>query len=63
MDKKGKNRKGVMYSTNPDFKYKYENDEFIVISIDLYFECSMDGYLCCYICTYEIWKAMLFGIK
>ncbi|MGY8989348.1 MAG: translation initiation factor [Flavobacteriales bacterium] len=27
MDKKGKNRKGVMYSTNPNFKYEYENDE------------------------------------
>ena len=26
MDKKGKNRKGVMYSTNPDFEYEYEND-------------------------------------
>ena len=27
MAKKEKNRKGVMYSTNPDFKYEYENDE------------------------------------
>ena len=27
MNKKGKNRKGIMYSTNPDFEYKYENDE------------------------------------
>jgi len=27
MDKKGKNRKGIMYSTNPDFEYEYENDE------------------------------------
>ena len=27
MDKKGKNRKGVMYSTNPNFEYEYENDE------------------------------------
>ena len=27
MAKKGKNRKGVMYSTNPDFEYEYENDE------------------------------------
>ena len=27
MDKKGKNRKGVMYSTNPDFEYEYENDK------------------------------------
>jgi len=27
MDKKGKNRKGIMYSTNPDFEYEYENEE------------------------------------
>ena len=27
MNKKGKNRKGVMYSTNRDFEYEYENDE------------------------------------
>ena len=27
MDKKGKNRKGVIYSTNTDFEYEYENDE------------------------------------
>ena len=27
MNKKGKKRKGVMYSTNRDFKYEYENDE------------------------------------
>lgn len=27
MDKKGKNKKGVMYSTNPDFEYEYENKE------------------------------------
>jgi len=27
MAKKGKNRKGVMYSTNPDFEYEYENKE------------------------------------
>ena len=27
MDKKGKNKKGVMYSTNPDFEYEYENEE------------------------------------
>ena len=27
MNKKGKNRKGVMYSTNQDFEYEYENDE------------------------------------
>ena len=27
MDKKEKNRKGVMYSTNRDFEYEYENDE------------------------------------
>ena len=27
MDKKIKNKKGVMYSTNPDFEYEYENKE------------------------------------
>ncbi len=27
MNKKGKNRKGVLYSTDPDFEYEYENDE------------------------------------
>ena len=27
MDKKGKNRKGVMYSTNPDFEYEFEEEE------------------------------------
>ena len=27
MNKKGENRKGVMYSTNRDFEYEYENDE------------------------------------
>jgi len=27
MDKKGKKRKGIMYSTNPDFEYEYENEE------------------------------------
>mgnify|MGYP001380173289 CR=1 FL=1 len=27
MNKKEKNRKGVMYSTNQDFEYEYENDE------------------------------------
>tara|TARA_B100000530_G_scaffold294614_1_gene212630 strand:- start:66 stop:404 length:339 start_codon:yes stop_codon:yes gene_type:complete len=27
MNKKEKNRKGVLYSTNQDFEYKYENDE------------------------------------
>tara|TARA_B110000879_G_scaffold64902_1_gene91278 strand:+ start:7126 stop:7464 length:339 start_codon:yes stop_codon:yes gene_type:complete len=27
MDKKRKNKKGVMYSTNPDFEYEYENEE------------------------------------
>ena len=27
MNKKGRNRKGVMYSTNRDFEYEYENDE------------------------------------
>ena len=27
MGKNNKNRKGVMYSTNPDFEYEYEEDE------------------------------------
>ena len=27
MGKNKKNRKGVMYSTNPDFEYEYENQE------------------------------------
>lgn len=27
MAKKGKNRKGVMYSTNPDFEYEFEGEE------------------------------------
>ena len=27
MAKKEKNRKGVMYSTNPHFEYEYENEE------------------------------------
>ncbi|MGY8951230.1 MAG: translation initiation factor [Flavobacteriales bacterium] len=27
MDKKRKNKKGVMYSTNPDFEYEYENEK------------------------------------
>ena len=27
MGKNKKNRKGIMYSTNPDFKYEYENQE------------------------------------
>ena len=26
MDRKKKNRKGVMYSTNPDFEFEYENE-------------------------------------
>jgi len=26
MDKNKKNRKGVMYSTNPNFEFEYEND-------------------------------------
>ena len=26
MNKKGKNRKGVLYSTDPDFEYEYENE-------------------------------------
>ena len=32
MAKKEKNRHGVMYSTNPDFKYEYENDEIETLS-------------------------------
>ena len=27
MNKKKKNRTGVLYSTDPDFEYEYENDE------------------------------------
>ena len=27
MSKKGRNRKGVMYSTNPNIEYEYEKDE------------------------------------
>ena len=27
MEKKRKNRKGIMYSTNPNFEYKYKNEE------------------------------------
>jgi len=27
MDKNKKNRKGVMYSTNPDFEFEYENEK------------------------------------
>ena len=27
MDKNKKKRKGIMYSTNPDFKFEYENDK------------------------------------
>ena len=27
MNKKRENRKGVLYSTNPNFEYEYENDE------------------------------------
>ena len=27
MGKNKKNRKGIMYSTNPDFEYEYENQE------------------------------------
>ena len=32
MDKKGKNRKGVMYSTNPDFEYEFEGEEVETLS-------------------------------
>ena len=27
MEKNKKNRKGVMYSTNPDFEFEYENEK------------------------------------
>ncbi len=27
MNKKGKNRKGILYSTDPNFQYKYKNEE------------------------------------
>jgi len=32
MGKNNKNRKGVMYSTNPDFEYEYEEDEMEAIA-------------------------------
>ena len=32
MGKNNKNRKGVMYSTNPDFEYEYEEDEMETIA-------------------------------
>ena len=32
MNKKGKNRKGVMYSTNPDFEYEFEGEEVETLS-------------------------------
>ncbi len=32
MDKKGKKREGIMYSTNPNFEYEYENDKLETLS-------------------------------
>ena len=32
MDKKGKNKKGVMYSTNPNFEYEFEGEEVETLS-------------------------------
>ena len=32
MDKNKKNRKGVMYSTNPNFKFEYENEKMDTLS-------------------------------
>ena len=32
MDKNKKNRKGVMYSTNPDFEFEYENEKMDTLS-------------------------------
>ena len=32
MDKNNKNRKGVMYSTNPDFEFEYENEKMDTLS-------------------------------
>ncbi len=32
MGKNNKNRKGVMYSTNPDFEYEYEEEEMETIA-------------------------------
>lgn len=31
MNKKEKYRKGVLYSTDPDFEYEYENDESVTL--------------------------------
>ena len=33
MKKNKKNRKGVMYSTNPDFEFEYENEKMIPYQI------------------------------
>jgi len=32
MEKNKKNRKGVMYSTNPDFEFEYENEKMNTLS-------------------------------
>ena len=32
MEKNKKNRKGVMYSTNPDFEFEYENEKINTLS-------------------------------
>ena len=32
MKKNRKNRKGILYSTNPDFEYKYEEQEHHTLS-------------------------------
>ena len=32
MEKNKKNRKGVMYSTNPDFEFEYENEKMDTLS-------------------------------
>tara|TARA_B110000091_G_scaffold141016_1_gene150647 strand:+ start:222 stop:560 length:339 start_codon:yes stop_codon:yes gene_type:complete len=32
MDKNKRNRKGIMYSTNPDFKFEYENEKVDTLS-------------------------------
>ena len=32
MEKNKNNRKGVMYSTNPDFEFEYENEEMDTLS-------------------------------
>ena len=32
MEKNKKNRKGVMYSTNPDFEFEYENEKMDILA-------------------------------